>query len=89
MDWTIEYTATAKRELKKMDRQIAKRILNYLDERVANSKDPRSSGKALTGPLSGLWRYRVGDCRIICEIQDEVLLILVLKVGFRSDVYSP
>jgi mRNA interferase RelE/StbE len=88
LGWTIEYTATAKRELKKMDRQIAKRILNYLDERVANFTDPRGSGKALTGPLSGLWRYRVGDCRIICEIQDEVLLILVLKVEFRGDVYS-
>lgn len=87
MVWIIEYTDTAKKQLKKLDKQTAKRILDYMDERIIESKNPRSAGKVLTGSLGGLWRYRVGDCRIICEIQDNALRVLVVKIGHRREVY--
>ncbi|WP_028629969.1 type II toxin-antitoxin system RelE family toxin [Metapseudomonas resinovorans] len=87
MVWTIEYTDTARTQLRKLDKQTAKRILDFLDERVADRADPRSTGKALTGPLGGLWRYRIGDFRLICDIQDGALRILVVQLGNRRDIY--
>lgn len=87
MVWTIDYTDTARTQLRKLDKQTAKRILDFLDERVAGRADPRSTGKALTGPLGGLWRYRIGDFRVICDIQDGSLHILVVQLGNRRDVY--
>jgi mRNA interferase RelE/StbE len=85
--WQIELTASAKKELSKLDRQAAKRITTFLRERLASSTNPRSTGKALTGPLGGLWRYRAGDFRIVCEIKDDVLRVLVIKIGNRCEVY--
>jgi mRNA interferase RelE/StbE len=85
--WTIEYTLTAKSQLKKLDRQVAQRIIKYVRERITGSENPRSAGKALTGTWGGRWRYRVGDCRVICEIKDETLCILVLQVGNRREIY--
>jgi mRNA interferase RelE/StbE len=86
--WTIEYTATALKQLHKLDRQVAKRVLDFMDDRIAPSGEPRSNGKALTGSTYGaLWRYRVGDCRVICDIQDERLLVLVIEVGHRKEIY--
>lgn len=79
MTWAIEYTRSAETQLRKLDKQIARRILDYMEGRVATLEDPRSLGKALMGPLGGLWRYRVSDCRVICEIRDKRLLILVVK----------
>lgn len=70
-----------------MDKQTARRIRNELVE-IAKLEDPRSRGKALTGNLAGLWRYRVGDYRIICDIEDGVLLILVVDVAHRCEVYQ-
>lgn len=87
MVWTIDYTNTARTQLRKLDKQAAKRILDFLDERVAGRDDPRSTGKALTGPLGGLWRYRIGDFRVICDIQDGALRILVVQLANRRDVY--
>ena len=87
MVWTIEYTETASDQLRKLDEQTARRIIDYLDNRVAGLDDPRNLGRALTGPLSRLWRYRVGNCRVICDIQDRVLRILVVRVGARDSVY--
>ena len=87
MAWTIEYAETAKKQLRKLDRLAARRILDFMDERVAESDDPRGIGKALKGPLGDLWRYRVGDFRVICEIQDGVLTVLVLQVSNRREVY--
>ena len=75
------------RALRKMDKQTARRIRNELVE-IAKLEDPRSRGKALTGNLAGLWRYRVGDYRIICDIEDGVLLILVVDVAHRCEVYQ-
>ena len=87
MVWTIEYSDTAKDQLRKLDKPIARRIIDYMDERIVDLENPRSSGKALTGPLGGLWRYRVGDYRVICEIRDGALCILVLELGNRREVY--
>lgn len=87
MAWTIDYAETAKGQLRKLDRQAARRIVDYMDERVAGAADPRGTGKALSGPLGGLWRYRVGDCRVICDIQDGALRVLVVQIGHRREVY--
>lgn len=87
MVWTIEYTDTARTQLRKLDKQSARRILDFMDERVSSRDDPRATGKALTGTLGGLWRYRVGDFHVICEIQDGALRILVVQLGNRRDVY--
>jgi len=85
--WTIDYSDTAKTQLRKLDKQTARRILDFMNERVIVRDDPRSTGKALTGPLGGLWRYRVGDYRVICEINDGSLRILVVQIGNRREVY--
>lgn len=87
MAWLIDYTDTAKEQLRKLDRPIARRVMDFMDERVSASENPRQSGKALTGSLSGLWRYRVGDVRVICAIEDGALRVLVVKIGNRREVY--
>ena len=88
MVWTISYTDTARKQLRKLDKQSARRILDFMDERIAGAQNPRDTGKALTGPLLGsFWRYRVGDYRIICEIQDGKLRVLVIEIGHRREVY--
>lgn len=87
MAWTIDYADTAKGQLRKLDKQTARRILDFMDERIAGLESPRSTGKALVGQFGGLWRYRVGDCRVICDIQDGALRVLVVQVGNRREVY--
>lgn len=87
MAWTVEYTDTARSQLRKLDRRMARRILDYMDAEVATLAHPRDRGKALTGPMGGLWRYRVGRCRVICDIQDDLLRVLVLRVGGRDRIY--
>jgi mRNA interferase RelE/StbE len=86
--WRIEFEDTALKELAKLDKQVARRILTFLRERVAVLDDPRSVGEALKGSRLGeFWKYRVGDYRIITNIEDGVMRILVLKVGNRREVY--
>jgi mRNA interferase RelE/StbE len=85
--WTIEYAASARKQLRQLDKQVARRILDYMDMRVATSSDPRKLGKALSGSLGELWRYRVGDYRVICSLKDDSLSVLVVKLGKRSDIY--
>lgn len=87
MAWRIEIDKDVQREMKKLDKQVAKRITAKLRE-VSQLDDPRSMGKGLTGNLAGLWRYQVGDYRIICDIEDGVLLILVVDVAHRREVYK-
>ena len=88
MAWTIEYDPRALQDLKKLDRTIQRQILDYMDERIAPAKDPRSFGKPLRASKFGLWRYRVRDYRIICELQEKRLVVLVVAVGHRSTVYE-
>ena len=87
MVWTVEYTDTARSQLRKLDRRMARRILDDMDAEIATLAHPGDRGKALTGPMGGLWRYRVGRCRVICDIQDDVLRVLVLRVGGRDRIY--
>ena len=87
MAWTIDYADTAKVQLRRLDRQTARRIVDFMDERIAPLADPRSSGKALTGPLGRLWRYRICECRVICDIQDGALRVLVVQLGNRREIY--
>lgn len=88
MVWRIELTATAAKRLAKLDKGEARRITSFLRQRLAVLDDPRTTGKALTGPhLGAYWRYRVGDYRIICDIQDDALCVLVIEIGNRREVY--
>jgi len=89
MTWKIEIVPSAIKELDKLDQQVAKRILRFLHKRVASLKDPRSIGHALKGSKFGeYWRYRVGDYRIITKIEDNILLIIVLRIGHRNQIYN-
>ena len=87
MVWAIDYTATAKRQLQKLDKHTARRILDFMDKRVSLLEYPRDADKALRGPLGDFWRYRVGDCRVICDIQDSAVRVLVVRVGNRKEIY--
>ena len=88
MAWKIEFDRDARKELDKLDHQASKRILTFLVERLAQRNNPRELGEALTGPKFGeFWKYRVGDYRIICKIQDEEICILVIRIGNRREVY--
>jgi mRNA interferase RelE/StbE len=89
MAWKIRFDPAAERELDKLDRPIASRILKFLTERLALSDNPRSLGAPLTGSkLGDFWKYRIGKYRVIASIEDEAVTILVLKVDKRSDVYK-
>ncbi len=89
MAWKIELSQEADRQLDKLDPQVARRILRFLNERVARLENPRSIGEALHGSKLGeFWKYRVGDYRLVCSIEDKLVLILVLRIGHRREVYE-
>jgi len=85
--WTIEFVPAAAKELKKLGRVEAGRIIATLETRIASLDDPRTLGSALTGDLGGLWRWRIGDYRVVARIVDERITILVVRVGHRREVY--
>ncbi|HWY22095.1 MAG TPA: type II toxin-antitoxin system RelE/ParE family toxin [Candidatus Acidoferrum sp.] len=87
MAWRIEITRTATKQITKLDQRAQKSVLNFLRGRLSSADNPRQWGRALQGEKRGLWRYRVGDYRLICDIQDETITILVLELGHRKDVY--
>jgi mRNA interferase RelE/StbE len=86
--WRIEYDEAAVADLKRLDRQAQREILDYMQERVGRAADPRSFGKPLRHSKFGLWRYRWRDHRIICQLQEQKLTVLVVSVGHRSTVYD-
>ncbi|WP_413154830.1 type II toxin-antitoxin system RelE family toxin [Bartonella sp. cb54] len=88
MAWTIRYEKKALNFLKKCDKKEARRIVDFLDKRIAPLENVRVLGKPLRGQLSGLWRYRVGDYRILCDLYDKELVVLVLAVGHRKNIYT-
>ena len=88
MAWRIEFAAEAMQELARLDRQVQERIRSYLRQRIAPSDNPRDFGQPLRRNLAGLWKYRVGDYRIVAEIQDQMILVLVLRIGHRSIIYG-
>lgn len=88
MAWTIEFLPEAARELRKLDRQVAASLLRFLHQRVRRADNPRAVGEPLrTERLGAYWKYRVGDYRLICCIQDQRILVTVVRIGHRSDVY--
>lgn len=87
MTWSVEFDDRARRELRQLDRQIQRDILRFFRERIAIDDDPRRIGKALRGELSGLWRYRLRDYRMVCKIEDDKLIVLVISLGHRKQVY--
>ncbi|WP_303850298.1 type II toxin-antitoxin system RelE/ParE family toxin [Seleniivibrio woodruffii] len=88
MAYKIKLTKTAEKELSKLEKQTAARIVKFLRERLSASDNPKSLGKQLTGSMCQFWRYRVGDYRIICDIQDNELVILALHIAHRKEVYK-
>ena len=88
MAWRVEFDPDAVKDLKKLDKQIQVRILDFLRGRLARLDNPRELGEALAGSkLGNYWKYRVGDWRIICDLQDERIVVRVLRVGNRREVY--
>ncbi len=85
--WRVEFHHAAVRDLRKLGADAERRIVRYLRERIASSEDPRRFGHALTGDRKGLWRYRVGDYRIVAAIEDDRFVVLVVTVGHRREVY--
>jgi len=87
LGWRVEFDRRAKRELDELDRSAQDRIVRFLRERIAVSEDPRRLGEALRGEKAAFWKYRVGDYRLVCDIQDARVVVLVLAVGHRREVY--
>ena len=88
MPWTVEFDAAAAKELRKLDPPVARRIVAFLRERLAPLADPRSIGEALRGDESGeFWKYRLGDYRVVARIVDRRLIVIVVRIGHRRDVY--
>lgn len=86
MGWTVRVSDLAERQLRKLDRPVRERILGYLDDRIEGCKNARHFGEALKGGRAGLWRYRVGDYRIVCQLRDDIVIVLVLAVGHRREI---
>ncbi|WP_297648784.1 type II toxin-antitoxin system RelE/ParE family toxin [uncultured Treponema sp.] len=84
---TVNFSGKALKQLSKLDSSIQKRIIDFLTE-ISQLRDPRSRGKLLVGNLRGIWRYRVGDYRILCQIKDKELCIFVVEIGHRREVYE-
>lgn len=88
MKYHVEFTESAYKSLSKLDKYTAKMLINWINDKLEGTDDPRIHGKALSSNLSGLWRYRVGDYRIIAKIEDDRLVILVVAVGHRREIYD-
>jgi mRNA interferase RelE/StbE len=86
--YKVEYGKEAQKILKKMDKNSSQRIVKWMRERVSGCDNPRLWGEALVGEFTGLWKYRIGDFRVICEIKDHELVVLVVELGHRKEVYQ-
>jgi len=85
--WTVNFEPRALGEIEKLDRVAQKRVVGFLQERISGEGNPRQYGKILTGDKAGLWRFRIGDYRVVCRIDDDTHTVLVLRVAHRKDVY--
>ena len=88
MNWKIEFDSDVEKDLRKLGHSAQQRIIKYLKEKIRPLENPRTLGKPLSGDLNGIWRYRVGDYRILAKIEDENCIILVVHVGHRKNVYD-
>lgn len=86
--YKVRFSERAKKDLKKMDKHTAALILGWIRKNLENCEKPRAHGKALTANLSGTWRYRVGDYRLLALIEDETITILILNIGHRREIYD-
>lgn len=87
MNWSLEYSAKAAKQLRKLDRISSRYVVHWMREHIEGCADPRTWGKPLKGSLREYWRYRVGEYRVVCDIQDDRLVVLAVEVGHRRDVY--
>ena len=88
MAWQINFNKAVEKKLKKLDTVVSKQLIDFLKETIALSSNPREHGKSLKGSLREYWRYRVGDYRIICKIDDAVITVFVVDIGHRKDIYK-
>ncbi len=88
MKYKVEYTKKAVKQFKKMDRQIAALLISYIEKKLVGCKNPRQFGKSLQGNRNDKWRYRIGNYRILAKIEDDTMVIIVVEVGHRKDIYS-
>ncbi len=89
LDWKIEFSESAKEDLKKFDTQVSKKVIKWLETRILSGVDPRLWGKQLKGSIFGeMWRYRVGEYRVLCLIKDNIVTIKVVSIGHRKEVYK-
>ncbi len=88
MTWIVRWDERARKELRKLDKKLQKDVLDYFRDRIVTEDDPRRFGKALSHGLGGLWRYRIQNCRLVFQNQDETLIVLVIKVGDRKEIYK-
>ena len=88
MSYQVETTARFDKEFKKLDRYTQRMIKGWIDKNLIDTENPRQHGKGLTADRSGQWRYRIGDYRLICHIDDNRLIILALTVGHRREIYA-
>ncbi len=88
LGYKLTYSSQALKQLKKLDKPMSKKLVTWLNDRIPHASNPRLWGDQLKGNLGGFWRYRVGDFRVICEIRDHELVVLVLQVGHRKEIYS-
>ncbi len=87
MKFTVEYTQTAVKQLKKMDRRIAALLVSFIESKLLHCEDPRAFGAPLRGDLKDKWRYRIGNYRILAKIDDDLITIIVVELGHRRDIY--
>ena len=87
MAWRVEFLPAADKAFGKLDRQHQRRIDQFIETRLQTDQDPHRLGEAYSGPLKGYWKYRVGDYRLVCEIQDRAQTVLVVAIGHRKEVY--
>ena len=88
MSWKLEYSDKARKQLRKLDATTRAIVLSWMDKNIDGCNDPRVHGKGLVGDHAGEWRYRIGDFRVLCDIQDDRLIVLAFKIDHRSKVYK-
>jgi len=87
MKWALEFTPDAKKQLERLDRYTQRLIASWIQKHLLGGVDPRATGKPLAANFAGYWRYRIGDYRMVCKIVDQRILVIVMRIGHRSDVY--
>lgn len=88
MKWKVEFNPSAQKELGHLDRYTQRLIASWIDKHLNGCENPRATGKPLSANLAGYWRYRIGDCRMICKIEDERIVVIVIRIGHRREIYD-